>query len=378
MNQYKNDVLKWLIKLTILFLFTPWLVQAADITSLLPKPPVESQILPPERATGKIMYILGSTLMKDYTLAIMDRLYKNTGLPPALIVNKGTTRGIESFCSGIGINTPDIVALSRRMRSSELETCFNNGVNEIVEIPIGFEAAGFVSRRDDQDYPLTLISLYKAIAAELPRDFNDFIPNTYTRWNEVDQSMPNTEIRMVVPVKSLGGRGFLEDRILQGACRKIKEISTIFDSDTRVKQCISMREDGRIVELDTPYDRNVVQTLASSPPGTLAVIPLKFATEHQEFLKVQPFDGIVPNHETVANHQYPFTRPLYFLVKRAHIKNFRKKGLVSGLREFITEVTRETTIGPGGYLAKLGLFPLEPEIREQVRISSLRLYNISR
>ena len=324
------------------------------------------------------MYIMGSTLMKDYTVAVMERLTKNAGLPPALLVNRGTTRGLKAFCAGTGVDTPDVVALSRRMRSVELEECRTHGVKDIIEIQIGYEAAGMVSRRDDQDYPLTLVSMYRAVAAELPRDFNDFVPNTYSRWHEVDASLPNTEIRMIVPVRSLGGRAFLEDRMLQGACRKIIEIKTIFGAETRVKQCIALRDDGRIIELDTPYDRNVVQTLAASPPGTLAAIPLRFATEHQEFLKIQPFDGVIPNYETVSNHHYLFTRPLYFLIKKAHVKNYRRKGLVSGLREFITEVTRETTIGPGGYLAKLGVFPVEAEMRNQIREDSLRLVTIER
>jgi len=338
----------------------------------------ESQVLPPERATGQVMYIIGSTLMKDYTTAIMDRLLKNAKLPPAIIANRGSARGIEAFCAGVGLNTPDIVATSRRIRSTEIDSCRAHGVTNIVEIQVGYEATGIVSRRDDQDYPLNLTSLYRAVAAELPRDFNDFIPNRYTRWSEVDPSLPNTEIRMIIPVPSLGGRGLIEDQMLQGACRGIPEIKTIFGAEDRVKQCISLRTDGHIAELDTPYDLNVVQTLATSPPGTLAVIPLRFATEHKEFLKVQSFDGVVPSYETVSNHQYHFTRPLYFLVKKDHIKSYRGKGLVSGLREFITEITRESTIGPSGYLAKIGVFSIEEERRNRIREASLRLSIIDR
>ncbi|CAK0779649.1 hypothetical protein CCP3SC15_6760001 [Gammaproteobacteria bacterium] len=220
--------------------------------------------------------------------------------------------------------------------------------------------------------------MYNAIAAELPKDYNEFLPNHYTRWHEADSSLPNTEIRMAIPVPSLGGRAFLEDRMLQGACRTIPEIKTIFGAENRVKQCIALRSDKRIIELDTPYDRNVVQTLAASPPGTLAVLPLRFATEHQDSLKVQPFDGVIPTTETVSNHEYHFTRPLYFLVKKAHIKNYWGKGLVSGLREFITEITRESTIGPGSYLAQLGVFPIEEKRRNQIREASLRLTIIDR
>ncbi|CAK0758145.1 phosphate transport system substrate-binding protein [Gammaproteobacteria bacterium] len=359
---------------------TKWLA-GAILSMVLPSFPgwaVESQGLPPERTTGQVMYIIGSTLMKNYTAAVMEHLAKNAGLPPAIIANRGSARGIEAFCAGIGLDTPDIVAVSRRIRSTELDACRAHGVNDIVEILVGYEASGFVSRRDDQDYPLTLNSLYRAIAAELPRDVNDFVLNRYNRWHEVDPNLPNTEIRMIIPVSSLGGRGFMDDRILQGACRGILEIKTIFGAEDRVKQCVSLRSDGRIVELDTPYDRNVVQTLAASPLGTLAVLPLRFATEHQEFLKVQAFDGVVPNYETVSNHRYPFIRYLYFLVKKAHIKNYRGKGMVSGLREFITEVTRESTIGPSGYLSKIGVFPVEEERRNSIREASLRLSIIDR
>jgi len=357
-----------------------WLVGAilTMILPLLSGQATESQGLPPERATGQIMYIIGSTLMKDYTAAVMERLVKNAGLPPAIIANRGSTRGIESFCAGIGLDTPDIVAISRRIRSTEIDACRSHGVTDIVEIQVGYEATGFVSRRDDQDYPLTLASLYRAIAAELPRDYNDFVPNRYSRWHEVDPSLPNTEIRIIIPVSSLGGRGFLEDRMLQSACRNIPEIKTIFSAEDRVKQCVSLRTDRRVVELDTPYDRNVVQTLAASPPGTLAAIPLRFATEHQEFLKVQSFDGVVPNYETVSNHQYQFIRPLYFLIKKAHIKNHRGKGWISGLREFITEITRESTIGPSGYLTQIGVFPIEEDRRRNIREASLRLKIINR
>ncbi len=334
---------------------------------------VDPQRPPSERETGQVLYIVGSTLMQDYTSVVVEHLVKNAELPPALIVNQGSTKGIETFCSGIGLDTPDIVATSRRIHAYELDTCFEHGVRDIIEIQVGYEAAVFVTRHDDQEYPLTLVSLYRAVAAELPKSRNQFTANHYLRWSEVDKNLPDTEIHFIIPVRSLGGHAFFEDRMLQGACRNISEFSALYDAAKRVQQCIAMRNDGRIIELDTPYDRNVVQTLAVSPPGSLAMLPLRFATEHQEFLRIQPLDGVIPDYETVANHQYPFIRPLYYLVKKAHVKNYRGRGLVSGLREFITELTRESTIGPSGYLAKLGAFPLDSKVRDKIRENSLRL-----
>jgi phosphate transport system substrate-binding protein len=262
------------------------------------------------------------------------------------------------------------------MRANELEDCRAHGVNDIVEIQIGFEATGIVSRHDDQDYKLTLSSLYKGVAREIPS--GSFVPNKNNLWSEADSNLPNTPIKFVIPVPSLGGRAFFEDRILQGACRNFKEIKGISDAKDRVKQCITLRKDGRIVELDVPYDINVVNTIAASVPGALAVVPLRFATENKNTLKLQPIDGVLPNRKTVADHSYHLTRPLYYLIKRAHIKDYYKRGLVDGLREFITEVTREATIGPDGYVTKMGVFPLEDEMREEVRAASLRLETIDR
>ncbi len=329
--------------------------------------------LPPERSNGEVMYVTGSTLMTAYTTAVMEHIGKNAGLPNPMISSGGSGRGIALFCSGVGLNTPDIVAVSRNIRSTEIDDCQNHGVTEIIEIQIGYDAAGIVSRHDDQDYPLTVGSMYRAIAAELPTAQGDFAPNHYRHWHDVDPSLPDTEIRFIVPAPSLGGRTFLEDRMLQSACRSIPEVAAIFDAEERVKQCVSLRKDGRILEVDAPYAENVVKALASSPAGTLANIPLRFVVEHQEFMKVQPFDGVIPEYETVSNRQYGFIRPLYFLIKKAHVKNYAGKGLVDGLREFITEATRESTIGPSGYLTKLGLFPMDEKNRTEIRNSSLRL-----
>lgn len=333
---------------------------------------VETQHLGSLRANGQVIYIIGSKLMQPFAEAVMERLGTNAGLPPAIMANEGSARGIEVFCEGLGLQYPDVVAVSRRIRGNELDLCQSNGLTDILEIQIGYEATAIVSRADDQTYPLTLNAFYQAIARELPEGF-DFNLNRYSRWSQVDSSLPDTEIRFVIPSPALGGRAFLEDQMLQRACRGIFEIKSIFNADERVRQCISLREDGRIVELDKPYEENVLQQLQSSPPGTLAVVPMRFATTHLDVEKIQPLGGVLPTTESVADHSYQFVRPLYFYVKKAHIKNYLGEGPVNGLREFITEVTRETTIGPDGYLAKIGVFPMAEQKRQKVRQTNLEL-----
>lgn len=326
----------------------------------------------PERTDGSRMFIIGSTLMAPYIKDVIEHLSTNAGIPAAIMVNKGSARGVDAFCSGIGIQYPDVVAVSRRIRSVELDRCQANGVTDVMEIQVGYAATAIISRADDQTYPLTLNSLYRAIARELPEG-SDFHLNTKTKWKDVDSRLPDTDIRFIVATPALGGRGFMEDRMLQQACRGIFEIKAIFNAEDRVKQCITLRDDGRIIELDAPYEQNVLKALQTSPPGTLAVVPTNFATSHLDVEKIQPLEGILPTEQTIADGSYDFVRPLYFYVKKAHVKNYLGQGPVAGLREFITEVTRESSVGPNGYMVTRGIFPMHDEMRASVRASALRL-----
>jgi phosphate transport system substrate-binding protein len=43
-----------------------------------------------------------------------------------------------------------------------------------------------------------------------------------------------------------------------------------------------------------------------------------------------PSSGIVPSTETIANGEYPVSRPLFFYVKKAHL------GVIPGLKEYVS------------------------------------------
>ena len=340
-------------------------------------PPVvsPSTALPAASGERATLLITGSTLIKPFTDAIMQRLMQNAGLPPAVILPTGTGKGVKAFCAGVGIDTPDIVAVSRRMRHREYEECTANGVTDIVEIQIGYEALVVISRLDDS-ISLSLDDFYRGIAEELP-DGDEFLENTYKTWRDIRPGLPDTPIGFILPSRDLGARGFFSDRFLQGACRNIFEIKSIFSAEERVRQCVNMRDDNRIVEVGVPFVENVRKALMAAKPGTLAVTSFRHAQELSDVAQIVAFDGSVPTYETIADREYDFTRPLYYYVKRAHVKDYMGRGPVLGLREFITEVTRETTFGRDGYLAAIGLVPMSASERERVRYNALHLYSAS-
>lgn len=327
---------------------------------------------------GRAPWVVGSTLMNPMTVEMFKHLKQRVpGLPDPRIDSQGTAKGVQGFCAGIGADTPDVVAMSRRMRGGEFESCAKHGVTDIIEIQLGIEALVLAVSVRDQDFPLTFDHLYRAVAAELP-DNDEFLPNTAQTWNDVDRSLPKSEIRIIVPSSALGARGFFENRFLQGACREMYAFKNIYEASERVRQCIALRKDGHVVELGVPYDTQVIKAMEKAPRGTVAIMPLRFALDAADKVKVLPFETVVATRETVGNNEYIGTRPIYYYVKRAHVKDYTGKGPVVGLREFITEVTRETTFGNDGYLVPLGLVPMAEQKRAQVRDQALRLQPMSR
>jgi phosphate transport system substrate-binding protein len=323
-------------------------------------------------ATRNHMYITGSSLMAPFTNAVVERITAKGSLPVPKVVIQGTAKGVQEFCSGNGYDNPDVVAVSRRMRIAEYGNCVKNGVTDIVEVLVGYEAVALVVRKEDHDYDMTLASLYRAIANEYP-DGDEFFLNVAKTWNEVDPKLPNTEIKVLLPSPQLGARGFFDDRVLQAACRHIHEIKTIFSAPERVRQCTTLRRDGRVVDVGMPLDTNIAAHMRSAKPGTMAVMSLRHAALLGDNFKLLPLDGVVPNRKTVGSHEYEVTRPLYYYIKKSHIKDYTGKGMVSGLREFITELTRDETIGQGGYFTQLGVVPMHDAQRIAVRQAALRL-----
>ena len=324
------------------------------------------------------MVIVGSTFLAPYVQSVIDNLVARKVIAPPKTEFAGTGRGVSDFCrTREPFAAPDVVAMSRRMRSAELDLCREHNGDQVIEIQLGLSALVLVARRDDADFDISLTDFWRAVAAELPRDI-EFAPNRFTTWNTVEEGLPALPIRVLIPAAGLGSRGFFEDRFLEAACRSIFEIKTIFNASERVKQCITLRRDGRIGEIGIPYAKNLREAMVAAPKGTVAVAPLNMAKEMLDIVKVLPFDGVAPTQESIANREYAFVRPLFVYVKRANVKNYNSEGPVRGLRELITELTRERTIGPNGYLVKEGLEPLTAARRQAVRNAALRLEAVER
>lgn len=332
-----------------------------------------------QMAAGRdTMIVVGSTTMTFLVDAIADRLSQNTGLPRPIIRSQGTSHGAQAFCDGTGPDTPDILVMPRRLRVSELERCRKNGVNDIVDVPFGYSALVIVKTAGDPgDYSMTKEELYRSIAAEWP-DGDYFNTNTVKKWSDISPRLPKNDIKWVLPNPKHGQRNNFDDLFLQAACRDLPAIYGIFQAGERVRQCLTLHRDGRVREVHGPYVPTAITMLAKAEPGTLGILPFRFASLNPATVSMVTIDGVTPSHQSIERHEYPFNNPLHFYIKVAHMKNFAGDGLVSGLREFITEVTRESTTAPNGYLDQTGVVPLEESERKAARESALRLERFTR
>jgi phosphate transport system substrate-binding protein len=75
--------------------------------------------------------IVGSSTVYPFATVVAEQFGRTSRFKTPTVESTGSGGGLKLFCSGIGVGTPDITNASRRIKSSEVEKCASNGVNEI-------------------------------------------------------------------------------------------------------------------------------------------------------------------------------------------------------------------------------------------------------
>lgn len=324
--------------------------------------------------------------MSAYTEAVARDLATTMGVVPPLVEATGTREGIRTFCTGHGPAFPDIVAASRRMTKAEFNVCIDNGIVDIIELPIGLDAVLVVTEQGDPVFNLTPRHLYLALAAEVPRHFvmtanvprdvvhqateavgEDFFDNPFMRWNQIDSTLPDTPIRVYGPSETSGTRDFINGHVLEAGCRQFKAVRDIFGASDRVRQCTTLRGAPYFNEVEEPFERKVIDAVVADGVGTVGFVTYDTFEREQKRVEQLPLLGRKATTESIASGEYALRRTIYYYVKRAHMLDRDGKGVAPGLRQFMAELTREQVIGPGGLLDKIGLVPLSAEDRAVAR-----------
>ena len=159
--------------------------------------------------------IVGSSTVYPFTTAVAENFGQRTGMKTPIVEATGTGGGMKLFCAGIGPDHPDITNASRRIKKGEFEDCNKNGVNEIVELNIGFDGLTIAHSRNGPPVELTLAQLFLALAKSIPGPDGKLIANPNMQWSDIDPSLPAIKIEVLGPPPTSGTRD-LASRAVSG------------------------------------------------------------------------------------------------------------------------------------------------------------------
>ena len=302
--------------------------------------------------------IAGSSTVLPYASIVAEAFGENFDFPTPVVESGGSSAGLKRFCEGVGANTVDIANASRAIRESEVEACAANGVDEIIEVRIGYDGIVFASQQGGPEFTaFEPAQWYQAMAAEIPGEDGSMMPNPNANWQDVDPSLPDAPILAFIPGTKHGTREVFEEKVILQGCEDTGAMQAMMDAgmdeDAAEDACMAIRTDGAAVDIDGDYTETLSR-IDSNPEG-VGVFGLSFYENNQAVLKVATMGGVTPSTETIASGEYPVSRPLYFYIKKAHI------GAIPGLKEYAEFFVSNEIAGPSGPLAAYGLVS-DPEL----------------
>lgn len=316
----------------------------------------------PDQGGRNFIVIVGSSTMYPFSTVVAERFGRRTSFRTPKVEATGSGGGFKLFCAGIGVRHPDITNSSRRIKPSELQMCARNGVDHVVEVKVGYDGIAVAYAASNATIELSLKDLWLALAKQVPAvDGREvLVDNPYTRWSDINPSLPSVRIEMLGPPPTSGTRDAFVELAMESGCRAFEWIAQLqsTDGDTFRAVCHTLREDGVFTEVGE-NDNLIVQKLNANPAG-FGILGFSFLDRNAEKVFGASVEGVAPTFDNIGNGRYPISRPLYFYVKQAHVD------VIPGLREFLQEFTSDRSWGEQGYLADRGLVPMTRAEREQV------------
>src|SRR5215211_1097283 len=304
-------------------------------------------------ADARPMRAVGSSTVYPFAKMVAERIARaNPRLGTPIIESTGTGAGMKLFCAGVGERFPDVENASRRMKASEAKLCAANGVTQVTEIQVGLDGVALATSKRTPLSGVTQRDIYLALAKA---PFGK--ANKAKTWKDVNARLPAIPIRVYGPPTTSGTRDALGELILTPPCEANPSMAAMKKSDENKFKaiCTGIRTDGAYIQAGE-NDNLIVQKIEANP-NTLGIFGYSFLEENSDKLKGITINGVAPTYQTISSFQYPGARPLYIYVKNAHAR------AIPAIRAFVAEFTKESAIGPKGYLAQHGLIAAPNNVR---------------
>lgn len=313
--------------------------------------------------------IVGSSTVFPFSTTVAETFGKTTGFKTPVVESTGSGGGMKLFCSGVGIEHPDITNASRRIKASEYEKCTKNGVS-ITEVKIGFDGIVLANSKQSDRLTLTKKQIFLALAKQVPVN-GKMVDNPYQNWSDIDKGLPNSKIEVLGPPPTSGTRDAFVELAMEGGAKKFESLKALRKSDKKAFKAIAhtIREDGAYVEAGE-NDNLIIQKLEANPKA-VGIFGFSFLDQNADKIQGSIVEGAEPTFENIAAGDYGVSRSLYFYVKKEHV------GSVPGIEEFVKAFTSEDAWGDEGYLADKGLIPLPAADRELIKNSARGLTSLS-
>lgn len=306
--------------------------------------------------------ITGSSTVLPYATIVAEAFGENFDFPVPVVEGGGSGAGRAKLCEGVGENTVDIANSSSRITQKDLDTCAANGVNEVMEVRIGYDGIVFASDVNGPEFAFTPSDIYGAIAANVAKE-GALAPNAAKTWKDVNAALPDQPLLLLIPGTKHGTREVFDTKVIVAGCKATGAydlfLATAEGKDDKekgaaaTKKCNELRTDGISVDIDGDYTETLARLDADKT--AIGVFGLAFYQNNTDKLRVATMDGIVPTTESIAKGEYPVSRPLYFYVKLAHMD------VIPGLKEYVEFFVSDDMAGPNGPLAQYGLVS-DPEL----------------
>src|SRR3546814_3807000 len=90
----------------------------------------------------------------------------------------------------------------------------SNGVESIAEALLGYDGLSIAVSRKGEVLDVTKEQLFLALASEVPQN-GKVVANPYTKWSEIDSSLPDIKIQVFGPPPTSGTRDAFVELVMQ-------------------------------------------------------------------------------------------------------------------------------------------------------------------
>ena len=234
------------------------------------------------------VYIVGSSTVYPFATVVAERFGRSSEFKTPKVESTGSGGGIKLFCTGVGVDHPDIANSSRAIKQSEVTTCAENGVTDIVEVKIGYDGIVIANAIGGAAVDLSRADIFMALAKEVPGDADgELIENPYETWADVNPDLPDAKIEVLGPPPTSGTRDAFVELAMEGGCKTVDWIAALKNTDKNQYKtiCHTIREDGAFVEAGE-NDNLIVQKLEANP-NAFGIFGFSFLDQNLEKVRAR-------------------------------------------------------------------------------------------